>query len=154
MTATRTRARVRDTRNRPGERGDMAVEAAIGAPVFLLLIGVVIFGGRVAMTDQAVDAAAAEAARAASISRSAGQAHAQAQAQAGASLTNHGLECLTRSVVVDTSGFTAPVGTPATVTVTVTCQVDLGDLVVPGVPGSRTSTATVTSPLDTYRERG
>lgn len=132
----------------------MAVEAAMAAPVFLLLIAMVMFGGRVAMTHQAVDAAAAEAARAASIARSSAQASSDASARANASLTNHDLDCLSASVSVDTSGFAAPVGTAAQARVTVTCEVNLSDLVLPGVSGSRTITSTVTSPIDTYRERG
>ena len=52
-----------------------------------------------------------------------------------------------------TTGFATPVGTPATVSATVTCVVELSDLALPGVPGTRTVTVTVTSPLDTYRER-
>jgi hypothetical protein len=56
-------------------------------------------------------------------------------------------------VTVDLDAFTAPPGTPAQVASTVTCQVDLADLAVPGVPGSHTVTATMSSPIDTYRER-
>jgi hypothetical protein len=39
------------------------------------------------------------------------------------------------------------------VSATVTCTVSLSDLLVPGLPGSRTLTATFTSPLDPFRER-
>jgi hypothetical protein len=45
------------------------------------------------------------------------------------------------------------VGTPASVTATVTCVVNLSDVAIPGLPGTRTITATMSSPLDTYRER-
>jgi hypothetical protein len=55
-------------------------------------------------------------------------------------------------VTLDTTGFAAPVGTPASVGATVTCQVDIAGL-LPGLPGSMSITATVRSPLDTYRER-
>ena len=41
----------------------------------------------------------------------------------------------------------------ASVTATVTCVVNLSDVAVPGLPGTRTITATMSSPLDTYRER-
>ena len=54
---------------------------------------------------------------------------------------------------MDTSGFASPVGPPANVTATVTCVVNLSDVAVPGLPGTRTITATMTSPLDTFRER-
>jgi hypothetical protein len=35
----------------------------------------------------------------------------------------------------------------------VTCTVRLADLLVPGLPGSRTLTSTFVSPLDPYRSR-
>ncbi len=135
------------------DRGSEALEAAIGVPAFLLFIALIIAGGRLAIADQAVQAAAAEAARSASISRTQGQAHGAAVSGATSSLANQQLQCTTKSVSVDTSGFASPVGTPASVTATVTCVVNLSDVAVPGLPGTRTITATMSSPLDTYRER-
>ena len=40
------------------------------------------------------------------------------------------------------------------VAATVECRLDLADLSVPGIPGSRLIEATISSPLDTWRERG
>ena len=134
------------------ERGSEAIEAAIGVPAFLLLIALVIFAGRIAITRQSVEAAAHEAARTASLARTAAAASPDALAAADSSLAAQGLLCLSRSVAVDTSGFSAPVGTPAQVTATVTCVVDLSDLGAP-LPGSRTIVVTAVSPIDTYRER-
>jgi len=100
-----------------------------------------------------VDAAARDAARQASISLTPGAAQAAALSSAKAALGRDGLDC-DPQVLVDTSQFnTVPVGQPATVTATVTCQVPLSDLVVPGLPGSRTLRFTFTSPLDPFRER-
>ncbi len=45
------------------ERGSASVEVVLGLPVFLLLIGLVILGGRTAIATQAVQAAASDAAR-------------------------------------------------------------------------------------------
>ena len=135
------------------DRGSEALEAAIGVPAFLLFIALIIAGGRLAIADQAVQAAAAEAARSASISRTEGQAHGSAVSGATSSLANQKLQCTTKSVSVDTSGFASPVGTHASVAATVTCVVNLSDVAVPGLPGTRTITATMSSPLDTYRER-
>lgn len=135
------------------DRGSEALEAAIGVPAFLLFIALIIAGGRLAIADQAVQAAAAEAARSASISRTQEEAHGSAVSGATSSLANQKLQCTTKSVSVDTSGFASPVGTPASVTATVTCVVNLSDVAVPGLPGTRTITATMSSPLDTYRER-
>ena len=41
------------------------------------------------------------------------------------------MRCASHQVEIDTSGFAAPVGTPAKVTATVTCVVDLSDLAFP-----------------------
>ena len=109
-------------------------------------------GGRVALSHQAVESAAADAARAASISRTQGQAASNAETAAAASLSSQNLRCVSTSVSIDTAGFASPVGTPASVGATVTCQVDLAGL-LPGLPGSMTISATMRSPLDTYRER-
>lgn len=135
------------------ERGSEALEAAIGVPAFLLFIALIIAGGRLAIAGQAVEAAATEAARSASIARTQSTAHSSALSGAISSLANQKLECASRTVSVDSSGFASPVGTPATVTATVTCVVYLSDVAVPGLPGSKTITATMTSPIDTYRER-
>lgn len=136
-----------------GERGSAVIEAVIGIPAFLLFVGLIIFAGRVAIAQQAVESAAATAARSASIARSQPQAVAAGQSAATGSLTDQDVHCQVQRVTLDTSGFAAPVGTPATVTARVTCLVDLADLTVPGVPGTRLVTATMSSPIDTYRER-
>lgn len=135
------------------ERGSAALEAAIGLPAFLLFVGLIIFAGRVAIATQAVDSAATQAARTASIARTATDAGATARSAATSSLTSQQVNCVSTAVTVDTAGFAAPVGTPATVTATVRCVVNLADLAVPGVPGTRTVTATASSPVDTFRER-
>lgn len=134
------------------ERGSAALELVIIAPGLLLILAVLIFAGRVAIAQQSVDSAAADAARSASISRTQSAAGGAARSAATSSLANQGLRCLTTGTTVDTSGFASPVGTPAFVTATVTCTVNLRDLGAP-IPGTRTVTATVRSPLDTYRTR-
>ena len=135
------------------DRGSAAIEAVIGVPAFLLFVGLIIFAGRVAVAHQAVESAASAAARSASIARTQQAALADAQSAAAGSLTDQDIHCVTARVEVDAAGFGAPVGTPAKVTATVSCVVDLADLAVPGVPGTRTVTATMSSPIDTYRER-
>lgn len=135
------------------ERGSAAIEAAVGVPAFLLFIALIIAAGRIAMAHQAVEAAATEAARSASISRTQAQAQAAGNSSAIASLANQGLQCVGQRVKVDTREFAAPVGTPSDVTATITCQVDLSDVAVPGMPGTLAVTATMSSPIDTYRGR-
>ena len=136
------------------ERGSAAVEAVVGVPAFALFVGLIIFGGRTATTHQAVETAAADAARAASIERTASTARSKAISAATTSLSNQGIDCLDIDVTVDASQFSRTVGETATVSVTVRCRLDLADLSVPGVPGSRLIKATMTSPIDTWRERG
>lgn len=143
----------RQTKRHDRERGSEAIEAAIGIPAFVLFIALIIAAGRIAIADQAVEAAAADAARSASISRTQGEANATAESRAAATLANQQLQCLSMGVSVDTSGFASPAGTPTDVTATVTCVVNLSDVAIPGLPGSHTITATMTSPIDTYRER-
>ena len=135
------------------ERGSASVEVVLGLPVFLLLVGLVILGGRTAIATQAVQAAASDAARAASIARTASQAHTAANSTARHSLANQNVACATTTVSVDTSAFHTTVGTPGQVTATVTCALILSDLALPGVGGTKTITATMSSPLDTHRER-
>ena len=135
------------------ERGSAAIEAVIGVPAFLLFVALIIFAGRVSIARQVVQAAAADAARTASIARTQGEARTAGNAAATASLSDQGLNCVPTTISVDTAGFASPVGTAATVTATVTCRVNLTDLSLPGVPGTTAITATMSSPLDTYRER-
>ena len=143
-----TRPRARD------ERGSAAIEAVIGVPAFLLFVGLIIFGGRTATTHQSVETAAADAARSASLERTSASARTQAISAATTSLSNQGIHCLDIDVTVDASQFSRAVGEAATVSVTVQCRLDLSDLSIPGVPGSRLIRATSTSPIDTWRERG
>jgi Flp pilus assembly protein TadG len=135
------------------ERGSVAIEAAIGVPAFGLFIAMIILGGRVEIAKQSVEAAAYEAARAASIERTQSEAISSGKSAANSSLNDQGLQCATTNVTVNAAGFNAPLGTTAQVTATVTCEVDVADLAIPGLPGTRTITATASSPVDAYRER-
>lgn len=138
------------------EDGSATLELAVLAPALLLFIIVVIFAGRVAIAGQAVQQAAEEAAREASISRSYDAAESAAGPAAERTLQQQSLQC-EGTPDVNTHDladeFATAVGQDAKVTVTVTCKVRLSDLAFPGIPGSRTVSATSVSPLDTYRER-
>ena len=139
-------------RRRP-ETGSAALEAAVGLPAFLLFVALVILAGRLAIATQAVQSSASEAARVASIARTQGAASSAASSAATSSLANQNVNCVRSAVTLDTTGFGAPVGTPAQVTATVRCVVNVADLSLPGVPGTRTVTGTASSPIDTFRER-
>lgn len=135
------------------EQGSLSLEAAVLGPGMLLIIGLLIVAGRVAMAHGGVEQAAAAAARAASLARTPGEAHDTAASAALATLEQQGLQCASLHVHVDTAGFSVPVGQPATVSATVTCPVLLSDVAMPGLPGSKTVEADAISPLDRYRER-
>lgn len=135
------------------DRGSASLELVVIAPAFLLIVVALIFAGRVALAKQSVQAAASDAARTASITRTQDTANGSARIAATGALASQGIHCVSTTISVDTSGFGAPVGTPATVTATVSCTVNLSDLSAPGIPGTKLVTATATSPLDTFRER-
>jgi Flp pilus assembly protein TadG len=134
------------------ERGNAALELVILGPVLLFLFGLLIAAGRTSIAQGSVAAAARDAARQASISRSPAAAQAAALASAQQALSQDSIDC-TPVVTVNTAGFAVAVGLPAQVTARVTCQVSLSDLLVPGMPGTRTLRASFTSPLDPYRAR-
>jgi Flp pilus assembly protein TadG len=136
-----------------GDRGDAALELLILAPVMLALIGLVIAAGRTSVAEGAVEAAARDAARQASISLTPAAARQAALASAYAALRGDGLACKPTVTLDVAQGFATPLGQPAEVSASVSCTVRLSDLLVPGLPGSRTLTARFTSPLDPYRSR-
>lgn len=135
------------------ERGAASVELVVIVPALVLVLGLLIAGGRLWFARATVVEAAQSAARSASLERSAGSAH-RAGVSAGARvLATDGLRCAGDSISVDTSAFGVPVGTPATVRATVTCQVPFADLSIPGMPGSITVRSVGAAALDTYRAR-
>ncbi len=140
------------------QAGNAALELVILAPVLLFLLGLIIAFGRVSTAENAVSDAAQDAARQASLQLDPADAIAAGQASAQAALAADGLHCDPQVRVHayggnGLPGFQAQVGQPAAVSATVTCVVSLAQIVVPGLPGSRTITETFTSPLDPYRER-
>ncbi|MFF8932338.1 pilus assembly protein [Streptomyces longwoodensis] len=137
-----------------GDRGSAALGLAIFVPVALALIGLAIACGRVALAEGAADAAARDAARTASLARDPASGEADARQAAEASLAGSGIHCAGISVVLDTSGLSAPVGQAASVTATVSCTAPLSELALPGVGGSKTLTSTKTSVVDTWATRG
>lgn len=134
-------------------RGSASLELAILAPGLLLFIAVIVFAGRVSIAGQSVQQAADEAAREASIARTQAQANNRARSAAETTLGQQGLECTSLTVDVDTTGFNRPVGQAASITTRVRCPVRLGDLAIPGLPGTRVVIGEATSPIDTYRTR-
>ena len=144
-------------RNRRDERGSITIEFAVLAPTVLALLGLLIAAGRYQTCASGVEAASAAGARAASLARSGDQAHDAATRIVTSALDGQHPPCRDLTVTVDTTGFQTPVaqilqtGIPAQVAVTVTCQVDLSDLTVTGLPGAATLSSRTVSVLDTFR---
>ncbi|MFD5445701.1 TadE family protein [Streptomyces tendae] len=138
---------------RCSDKGSVAIEAAIVIPPLIMFLCLALAGGRLVTSGAKIDAAAEDAAREASIHRTAASARTAAQAAAAESLDDQGITCASSSVAIDTSGLSVPVGQVGTVTVTVTCTVNLSDLLLPGVPGAKSLTSTATSVVDAFRSR-
>ncbi|MFJ8555695.1 TadE family protein [Streptomyces sp. NPDC093676] len=136
-----------------GDEGSVALEAAIIMPSLIMFVCLAIAGGRLVTSGAKIDAAAEDAAREASLHRTAASAQQAAHQAATESLTDQGITCASTHVAVDTGGLTVAIGQVGTVTVTVNCTVNLSDLLLPGVPGSRTLTSRATSVVDQYRQR-
>ncbi|WP_369383254.1 TadE family protein [Streptomyces sp. cg36] len=136
-----------------GDEGSAAIEAAIILPSLIMFLCLAIAGGRIVTSGAKIDAAAQDAAREASIHRTMASAQSAAQSAAAESLDDQGITCASTDVTVNTGGLAVPVGQVGTITVTVTCTVNLSDLLLPGVPGAKTLTSTATSVVDRYRQR-
>lgn len=134
-------------------RGSAAIEMAVLMPMFVAVFTAAILAGRMSNAASAVEMAAYDAARTASLARDAATAEIEALTTVEDSLAGQSLSCVGGpTVVVDTAGFGRPVGTPASVTVSVTCTVTVGDIDLIGVPDQDVS-ASFVSPLDQYRTR-
>ena len=129
------------------EAGGAAVELTLAAPLLLLFMLLVVALGRLAMARAEVDDAARDAARAASIAREATQAHHAAHEAAAATLDERGVTCRTLDVALDITAF-RPGGL---VVAEVTCVVDLADLALLRLPGTKAVHARFVAPVDTFR---
>ena len=139
-------------RPRRDDRGSESVELAILLPIGVLILAMLVIGARIALAGDRISGVAGIAARDASLARSADAAAQLAISSATTALTSANLHCTNVQVTADTSGFAAPAGIPASITVKVWCTVDLSDIGVVGLPGSRTLTDTAISPLDPARD--
>ena len=131
-----------------GDTGSVTVELVLVTPLFILFLLFVVALGRLASSRIDVSGAAAQAARAASIARDPGDATAAAEQTATAALADENITCANLAVSTNTSGFVAG----GTVSVTITCHVDLADLAGLRLPASTAVTSTAVSSIDTYRE--
>lgn len=130
-----------------GERGSATLEAAVLAPVLLMIMGFVVFVGRIGALGERVQTASRDAAREASIQRTPAAARTAGARDASATLADHHVSCQHLDITTDTSDF-RPGGT---VRVTVTCEVSLTGITGFGLPGAKTVSATSVQVIDTFR---
>ncbi|MEU1386262.1 MULTISPECIES: TadE family protein [unclassified Nonomuraea] len=123
---------------KPGERGSMAVETVMLAPVFLLFLMFLVGAGVLVETQGRVNGAARDAARAASVQRGFDDAGAAAESTAKSALDD---KCGATAVNLDGSTWEAG----GQVQAEVTCELDLGFL---GFGGTKRLTGTAVVPLE------
>lgn len=133
-------------RRRRGERGSMAVEIVLLAPVMMAFMMLVVAGGRYVAVRGDIEAASRDAVRAASLERTAGAGQAAAVDTAIAAL-QHPDQCQNAAL----SGNFVSGGT---ITVTITCEVSYDGLGLIGLPGSKSVTISSSAPIDLYRRTG
>jgi len=130
-----------------GDDGSVTAELVIITPVAIALLCLVALVGRTTAARGQVDGAARDAARAASLARDPGSAELAAQQSADDTLPTSGVRCARTAVIADVGSF----GPGGQVTVNVTCDIELSDLGLIGVSGTRTISATAVEPIDLYR---
>ncbi|HZU79434.1 MAG TPA: TadE/TadG family type IV pilus assembly protein [Acidimicrobiales bacterium] len=129
-------------------QGGLTVELVLLAPVLILFALMALGLGRYELARQELADAARAGAEAASVVPSADQAAGAASSAVLAPLNGQSHMCAHPAVTTDSSGFAAG----GDVRVTVSCRVDLSDLLVPGLPGGVDVSATQVAPVDPFRE--
>jgi Flp pilus assembly protein TadG len=140
------------------DRGSMAVEFVVAAPLLVFLLLLVAAGGQWLSATGDVGSAARDAVRAASVARTFADAEANAKTAATADL---GARCAGGVQVPPPQLFSdgAPVGPGAFATaqqiqVTVSCTANLSVFHIIGFPVSQTFADSATAPLDPFEDRG
>lgn len=137
------------------ERGiTLSTEFVLLLPALVVVIGLLIGGGRLALARITVQQWADSASRAATLARDAGSARAQAHDVVAGDAAQAGLRCAGGwTLTLEASAFSRPVGQAGEVTATVACRVPFGDLLLPGMPGEFVVEGRASSTLDSYRGR-
>ncbi|WP_188191161.1 TadE/TadG family type IV pilus assembly protein [Nonomuraea sp. SYSU D8015] len=123
------------------ERGSMAVETVMLAPLFLLFLMFLAGAGVLVESQGRVSGAARDAARAASVQRTFDEAEAAAEAIAESTLTG---PCGSPTVSLDGSAYEQG----GQIQAEVTCELDLGFL---GFGATKQLTGTAVVPLEQFR---
>ncbi|USX56428.1 TadE/TadG family type IV pilus assembly protein [Lentzea sp. HUAS12] len=129
------------------DRGSATSEVVLLTPLLImLLVFVAVSVHRGVDARLRLNDAAHQAARAASLERTLAGASTRAHATAAATLTAAGVVCRSMSADIATEGLRPG----SSVTATVSCEVDLGDALLPGIGTTRLS-ATAIETVDVYR---
>lgn len=129
------------------DRGSVTAEAVLVAPLLvLLLVFIALVCHRGVDARLRLDDAAHQAARAASLEHTTHAAAIAARDTASTALAGAGRLC--RAVETTTTGTAQPGGT---ITVTVRCMVDFGEVLLPGIPATTTLQATAREVIDAHR---
>jgi Flp pilus assembly protein TadG len=127
------------------ERGSAAAQLAVLLPVFILFFGLVVYAGRHERAQATTESAARWAARTMSLARDPASRAGDAEADAAATLDVGSASCASM-------GFDYEISDTA-VTVTITCQVDVSELMLLPVGGLDTTIqASGTEVRDQFRE--
>lgn len=146
-----------DTRRPRGrERGVTTIEAAVIAPVLMVLLLFIVFLGRVATTQQNVQRAARDAARAGSMALTRDDAAVAIDTTLTASLGATRDRC--QLVPLDLTAIGQDSGQAGdwdlgTIQVRLTCTIPTSDLGLLGITATKTFTAVATEPVDEWRSR-
>lgn len=128
--------------------GAVTTELVLVTPMIVVLMLFAVYAGRVAGARNDVVGAARDAARAASLERSGPAARTAADDAAAATLDRMGVSCMGGpAVATDTAAF-RPGGSVA---VTVRCDIELAQLALLGIRGSRSVESTSVEVIDLYR---
>jgi Flp pilus assembly protein TadG len=130
------------------EDGSAAAEVVILTPLLVLLVLVLVLGGRLADAAQDLADAARTAVESAALASTAQEAQAQAAATARYEVSQDGLRCTRYSMVTDVSDFTAG----GSVAVSIRCRIGLATLGMPGLPGSVSVSGRAAAVIEPYRE--
>ena len=145
-TTSTQQKRATPTRTETPDRGTMAIEMVILAPILLMFVLLVVAFGRYVAVRGDVEAASRDAVRAATMERDSGLAATVATQTANAALGGR----WTCTAAERSGAFTSG----GTITITLTCQVPWSGLGLIGLSGSKTVEATSSAPLDLYRRTG
>ncbi len=129
-----------------GERGAAAVEMALVTPLLLVLLLLMVLLGRFAVARTDLDGAARDASRAASLARTLPGAQAAARSAAEAGLASREVTCRSLDVVLD-----ADFSPGGWVAAEVSCTLDLSELSLLAVPGTKVMSSRFVSPLESFR---